>query len=224
MSEALTRVLVADDHPIVTRGLVALLASMPDMSLVATATSGGEALELSREHRPDVVVMDAAMPGGDGMTATRRLREELPDTRVLVLSVHGDEETLFGALRAGARGYVVKGASHEQLERALRAVAAGEAVFCSGVSERVLQHFGADAPSLPDPLRALSDREREVLDLLASGLGTKEIGRRLFLSPKTVRNHIANIVAKLQLADRAHAIAFGRQAGLGETRTRSTLR
>jgi DNA-binding NarL/FixJ family response regulator len=211
-----TRVVVADDHPIVTRGLAALLAGMPDMSLVAAVESGAEALQVSREHRPDLVVMDALMPGGDGMTATRRLREELPDTRVLVLSVADDDESLFGALRAGAQGYVVKGASHERLARALRAVAAGEAVFCSAVAARVLQHFGADAPALPDPLRELSDREREVLDLLASGLGTKEIGRRLFLSPKTVRNHIANIVAKLQLADRAHAIAYGRQAGLGK--------
>jgi DNA-binding NarL/FixJ family response regulator len=218
MSMTLTRVLVADDHPIVIRGLAALLAGMPDMSLVATATSGAEALELSREHRPDLVVMDAEMPGCDGMTATRRLREELPDTRVLVLSVHDDEDSLFGALRSGARGYFVKGASHTQLERALRAIADGEAVFCPVVSARVLQHFGADAPLLPNPLRGLSERECEVLDLLASGLGTKEIGRRLFLSPKTVRNHIANIVAKLQLADRAHAIAFGRQAGLGRAR------
>jgi DNA-binding NarL/FixJ family response regulator len=220
MSGNVTRVVVADDHPIVTRGLAGLLAAMPDMSLVATARSGAEAVELSREHRPDVVLMDVAMPGGDGATATRRLREELPHTRVLVFSVRDDDESLFGVLRAGARGYVVKGASHEQLERALRAVAAGEAVFCSTVAARVLQHFGADAPALPDPLRGLSEREREVLDLLASGLGTKEIGRRLFLSPKTVRNHIANIVAKLRLADRAHAIAYGKQAGLGQPRGR----
>jgi DNA-binding NarL/FixJ family response regulator len=216
MSGAVTRVVVADDHPIVTQGLVALVAGMPDMSLVAAAGSGSEAVEISLEQRPDLVVMDAVMPDGDGVTATRRLREELPDTRVLVFSAHDDEESLFGALRAGANGYVVKGASRDELARALRAVAAGEAVFSSGVAARVLQHFGAEAPALPDPLRGLSDREGEVLDLLACGLGTKEIGLRLFLSPKTVRNHIANIVAKLQLADRAHAIAYAKQAGLGK--------
>jgi DNA-binding NarL/FixJ family response regulator len=199
----------------VTRGLGALLAGMPDMTLVAAAGSGRETLEACREHRPELVVMDVDMPDGDGIATTRRLRDELPEARVLVLSMHEDEESVFGALRAGARGYVLKGAGHEKLARALRAVAAGEAVFGVEIAERVLQHFGADAPPLPDPLRGLSARECEVLDLLARGLGTKEIARRLFLSPKTIRNHIANIVAKRQLADRAHAIAYARQAGLG---------
>ncbi len=137
--------------------------------------------------------------------------------------MHVEEEKVFGALRAGARGFVLKGAGHERVVRAMRSVLAGEAVFGAEIADRVLQHFGAGAPPLPTPLRGLSERECEVLDLLAAGLGTKEIARRLFLSPKTVRNHIANIVAKLQLADRAHAIAYGRQAGLGRVRARPAL-
>jgi DNA-binding NarL/FixJ family response regulator len=215
-----TRVVAVDDHPMVTRGLSALLDGMGDMILVAAAGSAREALEACSEHRPDVVVMDLDLPDGDGASTTRRLRQELPAVRVLVLSMHDDENRLFAALRAGAHGYVLKGAAHGDVERALRAVAAGEAVFGAGVANRVLQQFGAAPPPLPDPLQPLSDREREVLDLLASGLGTKEIGRGLYLSPKTVRNHIANIVGKLGLADRAHAIAYARQAGLGTRRAR----
>jgi DNA-binding NarL/FixJ family response regulator len=214
MSESATRVVVVDDHPMVVRGLAAVLAGMADMTLVGSAGSGSGALDVCRRQRPELVVMDIALPGGDGLAATRRLRQELPGARVLVLSMHDDEQALCAALRAGAHGYLVKGAGEEQLARALRAVAAGEAVFGAEVAGRVLRQFGADAPALPDPLHGLSAREREVLGLLAAGLGTKEIGRRLFLSPKTVRNHIANIVAKLRLADRAHAIAYARQLGL----------
>ncbi len=215
MTAAPARVVVADDHPMVTRGLGAVLAGIPELMLVATAASGREALEACRAHTPELVVLDVDMPDGDGVATTRQLLAEQPDSRVLMLSMHADEESLFGALRAGAHGYVLKGCGSEHVTRAMRAVAAGEAFFGAGVAARVLQHFGAAAPALPDPLRGLSERECEVLDLLASGLGTKEIGLRLWLSPKTVRNHIANIVAKLQLADRAHAIAYARQAGLG---------
>jgi DNA-binding NarL/FixJ family response regulator len=207
--------MLVDDHPLVLRGLETLLAGLPDMTLVATARSGREALDACRECRPDLIVMDLRLPDGDGIVTTRRLLAELPATRVLVLSLADDEESLFGALRAGARGYVGKGAGQEQIAAALRGVAAGDAIFGANVADRVLQQFGADPPALPDALSGLSAREREVLDLLASGLGTKEIARRLYLSPKTIRNHIANIVAKRQLADRAHAIAFARQAGLG---------
>jgi DNA-binding NarL/FixJ family response regulator len=215
MTADTVRVVIVDDHPMVLRGVSALVEATPDMHVVATAATAALALDACLEHRPDVVVMDLSLPDGDGVAITRRLRESLPDARVLVLSMCDDEDALFGALRAGAHGYVLKGAPHDCVVRALRSVAAGDTVFGAGVSGRVLQHFGANAPAPPDPLRGLSAREREVLDLLASGLGTKEIGRRLFLSPKTVRNHISNIVAKRQLADRAHAIAYARQAGLG---------
>jgi DNA-binding NarL/FixJ family response regulator len=216
MSEIPTRVLAVDDHPMVTQGMRSLIAGMPDMSLVATAASVAGALDACVAHGPDLIVMDINLPDGDAIQATRRLRQLAPTARVLVLSMHSDEEFVFGALRAGAHGYVLKGAPHDHFARALRAVAAGEAVFGAGIADRVLQHFGAAPPPVPDPLQPLSDREREVLDLLAGGLGTKEIGRRLFLSPKTIRNHISNIVGKLQLADRAHAISYARQAGLGE--------
>jgi DNA-binding NarL/FixJ family response regulator len=210
-----TRVLLVDDHPMVTRGLAALLEAEPGLEVVATAASREEGLAACAEHRPELVVMDVRLPDGEGVELTRRLRERFPETRVLMLSMHDDEESLFGALRAGAHGYVLKGAGHACVLRAVRSVAAGDAVFGAGVASRALQHFGAQAPPPPDPLQGLSEREREVLDLLAAGLGTKEIARRLYLSPKTVRNHIANIVAKRDLADRAHAIAYARQAGLG---------
>jgi DNA-binding NarL/FixJ family response regulator len=209
------RLVVADDHPMVTRGLGAVVAAATDLELVATAASGREALEACRMHQPDLVVLDVDMSDGNGGAVARQLLVEQPRARVLMLSMHADDESVFAALRAGAHGYLVKGAGCEQVMRAMRAVAAGEAIFGADVAARVLQHFGAAPPPLPGPLEPLSARECEVLDLLASGLGTKEIALRLFLSPKTVRNHIASVVAKLRLADRAHAIAYARQAGLG---------
>jgi DNA-binding NarL/FixJ family response regulator/DNA-binding SARP family transcriptional activator len=163
MTEPVTRVVVVDHHPMVIYGLAALLIGMPDMSLVASARSGREALKVCREHRPDLVVIDAVMRDGDGIEVTRRLREELPGARVLILSVGDDDESLFGALRAGARGYVLKVADHEQMSRALRSVAAGEAVFSSEVAGRVLQHFASDTPAAPGRLNGLSSVECEVL-------------------------------------------------------------
>lgn len=213
-------VVVADDHPMVVQGLVAVIDSTPGAVLLATATTGREALQACREHRPEVAVIDIAMPDMDGIEATRRIVRELPDTRVVILSMHDDDEALFGALRAGAHAYLVKGANREAVAHALQAVAAGEAVFNAAVAPRLLQQFGATPPPLPDALGALSDREREVLELLAQGKATKEVASKLFVSPKTVRNHVANIVAKLQVTDRANAIALARRQGAGTGKPR----
>ena len=213
-------VVIVDDHPMVLRGVSALVEATPDMHVMATAGTAARGLDACLEHRPDVVVMDLSLPDGDGIAITRRLRESLPEARILVLSMCDDEDALFGALRAGAHGYVLKGAAHDCVVRALRSVAAGDTVFGAGVSGRVLQHFGANAPALPDPLRGLSAREREVLDLLASGLGTKEIGRRRSCLPRPCETTSPTSSPSANLADRAHAIAYdvrpasaGRRAG-----------
>ena len=212
------RVVVADDHPLVLEGLAAVLETMPDMALLASARTGREAVEAARAHDAELVVMDLGMPELDGIEATRLLLAERPDTRVLVLTMQEDDDSLYGALRAGARGYLLKGAPHAEVAAALRTVAAGEAVFGAGVAERILAHFGARPTAPPDPFPELTEREREVLELLAGGAGTKEIARRLYLSPKTVRNNVAAILRKLQVADRAQAIAHARRAGLPRDR------
>lgn len=210
------RVLLVDDHPMVRRGLRALLESVPDAEVVGEADSGERAVELARELTPDVVVMDLAMPGVGGVEATRRITAERPGTGVLVLTMHTDDDSVFAAMRAGARGYLVKGADTPEVLRAITAVAAGEAIFGPSVASRVLAYLtrplsAQDATLFPE----LTDREREVLDLIAHGRSNGEIAAQLFLSPKTVRNHVSNVFAKLQVADRADAIVRARRAGLG---------
>ncbi|WP_214107521.1 response regulator [Acrocarpospora catenulata] len=208
------RVLVADDHPVYRRGLVGVLAEEGDVEVVGEAADGDAALRLAAELRPDVVLMDLHMPGVNGVEATRRLA---PECRVLVLTMFDDDESVLAATRAGARGYLVKGASGERIMSAVRAVAAGDAVFGADVAGRVLDVLAADrrGARAGRPFPALTDREREVLDLIAAGRSNPEIARRLFLSDKTVRNHVSAIFAKLQVADRAQAIVRAREAGLG---------
>jgi len=209
-------VLVVDDHPVFRHGLKALLGALPEVEVAAEGTDGAEALSLAREHRPDVVVMDLQMPGMDGVTATRRIVEELPGTGVLVLTMFEDDESVFSAMRAGARGYLVKGADSPDVERAITAVARGEAIFGPGVAERVLGYLTRPLSAHDDVVfPELTDREREVLSLIAAGLGNAVIATRLCLSPKTVRNNVSSIFTKLQVADRAEAIVRARRAGLG---------
>jgi DNA-binding NarL/FixJ family response regulator len=208
-------VVVADDHPMVRAGLRSVLASMADFELVAEAENGEETIAAVSQHHPDLVVMDLHMPGIGGLEATRQVRRQSASTRVVVLTMSDDDAALFAAMQAGACGYLVKGASYDEVRRAIAGAAAGEAVFGSTVAARVLGAL-ANAPVTDAADESgLSQREREVLELLVAGSGTSDIARKLYLSPKTVRNHISALLTKLDVPDRAQAIAWARNAGLG---------
>ncbi|MEU6414865.1 response regulator transcription factor [Microbispora sp. NPDC046933] len=210
---AAIRVLLADDHPVVRRGLAELLGTLTGVEVVGQAGTGHEALREVALHRPDVVVMDLRMPVLDGVEATRRIVRDHPATAVLVLTMFDEDTLIAEALRAGARGYLLKTAEQEELERAIRAVAAGDAIFSSSVAGRVLKQVAAarDVSVLPH----LSPREREVLDLMATGATNGAIAQRLNLSPKTVGNHISAIFLKLGVSTRGEAIVIAKDAGLG---------
>jgi len=208
------RVVLVDDHPVVLGGLRALLASLPGYEVVGEATDGEAGVREVVLTKPDVVLMDIRMPGIDGLEATRRIREAVGGVAVLVLTMFDDDATVFGAMRAGAQGYLLKGAAQDEIDRAIRAVVAGEAIFSPGVAQRVLGYFAAPPP-VADPFPGLTAREREVLDLVAAGVRNQQIAERLFLSPKTVANHISSIFVKLEVADRSAAIVRARQGGLG---------
>jgi DNA-binding NarL/FixJ family response regulator len=219
MSRAI-RILIADDHPLFRAGLRALLESIPDTEVAGEAATGEEAVEVALALAPDVVVMDINMPGLNGIDATRRIVDESEDVRVLVMTMHDDDEAVFAAIRAGARGYQLKGAAQDETLRAIRSVANGEAIFGPRIADR-LQRFLAATPTL-DPSQAfpqLTDRELEILQLLAERRTNAEIAAQLFLSQKTVRNYVSGILAKLQVADRAEARLVARAAGLGDTDT-----
>jgi DNA-binding NarL/FixJ family response regulator len=208
-------VLIADDHPIVREGLRAVLAVLPDFELVGEATTGTEAVTIAQATQPHLVVMDLHMPEVDGVEATRQLVAANPSIGVMILTMHDDEGMLLAAVKAGARGYLLKGSSHTEIAQALRAVVAGGAAFGPGIADRVLLRLtGPVIPAAPFP--QLTRRELEVLALLAQGKGNQDIAHRLWLSPKTVRNHVANIVAKLEVGDRFGAIVLARDAGLGQ--------
>ena len=210
------RVLVADDHPVFLHGLTGVLAEAPDMVLVGEVADGDQAVVQALKAEPDVVLMDLKMAGCGGVEATRQLTEKLPGTAVLVLTMFDDDESLHAALRAGARGYLVKGTSGEFILAGIRAVAEGSAVFGSDVASRVLGRLTSD-PRIrrTGPFPELTDCEIEILDLLAAGRTNAEIARELVVSAKTVTNHITNVFAKLGVTDRAQAIIRGRDAGLG---------
>ena len=211
---ALIRVVLVDDHPVVLGGLRALLDSLPDFEVVGQATDGEAGVREVVLTKPDVVLMDIRMPGIDGLEATRRIRESTEGVAVLVLTMFDDDDTVFGAMRAGAQGYLLKGADQVEIDRAIRAVVAGEAIFSPGVAQRVLGYFAAPPP-VAAPFPELTAREREVLDLMAAGERNQVIADRLFLSPKTVANHISSIFVKLAVADRSAAIVRARREGLG---------
>ena len=216
----MTTVILADDHPVVLQGLRAVLDGVDDIEIVAEAQDGHDAVRLCVELAPDVVVMDLQMPGLDGIEATRQLRRTAPDTAVLVLTMFEGDDMVFGAVSAGAAGYLLKGTSGADIVGAIRAAAAGQAVFGSALARRLQHWFEHPPTSQSVPFPDLTDRERTILDGVAAGLTNAEIGAKLFLSPKTVANNVSTILAKLHVAHRAEAIVRARDAGLGrEPRT-----
>ena len=214
------RVLVADDHPAYRRGLALLLTEVDDLEVVGSADTGAVAVEMARALAPDVVLMDLRMPDLDGIEATRRIKRLAagPVPAVVVLTMFDDDESVFTAMRAGARGYLLKGADQDEIVRAIRAVAAGEAIFGPEVAARVVDHFAAGAGSTTAAFPALTEREREVLAMIAAGQGNATIAHELMISLKTVRNHVSNIFTKLQVSDRSSAIVKARRAGLADDR------
>jgi DNA-binding NarL/FixJ family response regulator len=207
------RVVLADDHPVVRDGLSALLGSVDGIDVIATVATGHDAVRSAVTLHPDVLVLDIQMPDLDGVSAAREITRDAPAVAVLMLTMFDDEESVFAAMRAGARDYVLKGATQEEISRAVRAVAAGEAIFGPGIARRVLVRRSRRDRSLPQ----LTPRERQVLELLAAGLPTTVIGGRLGLASKTVSNHASAIFAKLQVVDRTEAITRARKAGLGSS-------
>ncbi|KGN36786.1 response regulator [Knoellia subterranea] len=209
------RILIADDHPVVRSGLRALIGTLEGLIVVGEAADGEHAVREVQILRPDVVLMDVRMPGVDGVEATRRIRAVQPATAVLMLTMYDDDATVLTAMRAGARGYLLKGASQDEILGAIRAVVTGQVIFGPGVAARMLAFFAEAPQPETNPFPQLTERERAVLDLLASGLPTARIAERLYLSPKTVSNHLTSIFAKLEVADRSAAIIVARDGGLG---------
>jgi DNA-binding NarL/FixJ family response regulator len=213
------RVLIADDHPLFRGGMHGLLDAVPDMDVVGEAATGEEAVALTAALHPDVIMMDIKMPGLNGIAATREILAANPQIGILVITMFEDDDTVFAAMRAGARGYLLKAAGHEEILRAIRGVANGEAIFGPGIARRLIGFFaGSPAAAPAAPPRAfpeLSDREDEILRLIAQGRSNHQIAERLGLSVKTIQNHVSNIFGKLQVADRVQAVIRARQAGLG---------
>jgi len=210
-------ILIADDHADFRAGLRALLEAADDLEIVGEAATGVEAVSQATTLQPDVILMDINMPGLNGIEATRRILYMSPHIRILMLTMFEDDDSVFAAVRAGARGYLLKGARKAEILRALRAVNNGEAIFGPGIAQRLIHYFATPHPTTPAPLfPELTEREREILALMAQHLTNPEIADRLILSQKTVRNQVSNIFSKLQVADRAQAIIRAREAGLGQ--------
>jgi DNA-binding NarL/FixJ family response regulator len=216
------RVLIVDDHALFRDGLNAILTFAPDVEVVGEAANGQEALQKAAALSPDVILMDIQMPDMTGLEATRRILGVLPDTGIIMITMLEDDDSLFAAMRAGARGYVLKGADKSEMLRSIRAVAQGEAIFGPAIARRLAGFFqqvnvttddDGQAQAFPD----LTDREREVLELVANGRTNQEISARLHITKKTVSNHISSIYNKLQVVDRVQAIILARNAGLGST-------
>jgi DNA-binding NarL/FixJ family response regulator len=214
------RILIADDHPLFRDGLRLLLESVDDMQVVGEATSGEDVVALAAALQPEVILMDIKMPGLNGIEATRRILAAGPGIKILIVSMFEDDDSVFAALRAGARGYILKGAVQAETLRAIRAVGNGEAIFSPAIAQRVIQYFASPrAGTLPPAFPELTEREYEILQLIAQRASNMEIAAKLVLSPKTVRNHVSNIFSKLHVADRTEAMMAARIAGLGETRS-----
>lgn len=206
-------VLIADDHPVFRSGLSALLATESRIEVIAEADNGRRAIELAEALQPDVVVMDLHMPEIDGVAATRAITQSSPHVAVLVVTMFDDDDSVFAAMRAGARGYLLKGSNQSELLRAVHVIGSGGAVFGPAIAAKVTEYFSRRPSAAAFP--QLTDRENEILDLLAEGLNNARIAARLQISDKTVRNHVSNVLTKLAVSDRAQAIVRAREAGLG---------
>lgn len=213
MSEKIT-VLLVDDYAMVRQGVRAFLATQPDIDVVAEAGTGEEAVALAAQHIPDVILMDLVMPGMDGVEATRAVKQVSPRTQVVVLTSYHEDEHIFPALKAGALSYILKDLSAEELAGAVRKAAAGEAVLNSNVATRVIKEMQGIRAEGINPYTQLSERELEVLKLIAAGLSNAEMAARLFLSEKTIKGHVSNILSKLQLGDRTQAAVYAWREGV----------
>lgn len=213
----MTSVLVVDDHALFRAGMLSVLATMDGVTVAGDVADGESAVAAVAELRPDVVLMDLRMPGIGGLAATSRIVDRHPEVAVVVLTMSEDADSVFAALRAGARGYLLKESGADDVHRTITAVARGEAVFGARVAEQVVGFFSQSAVSQPTPqaFPELTAREREVLDLMARGLDNASIARRLFLSEKTVRNRVSDVLGKLRAQTRAEAVARARDAGIG---------
>lgn len=218
MAEPVIGVLVVDDHPLFREGLAALLNAAAETSVIGEASSGAEAVAKAETLKPDIILMDIQMPDMNGIEATRRILSHEPSMRVIMLTMLEDDDSLFAAMRAGVRGYILKGADKAEVLRTVTAVSQGQAVFGPGIAGRITSFFqGNGQPGkTASPFPELTERESEVLNLIARGLNNQEIARRLHVSGKTVSNHISNIFNKLQVVDRAQAIVKAHRAGMGE--------
>jgi len=209
------RILIADDHPLFRKGMRTLLTATADTEVIGEATTGREVIELAAALQPDVILMDLQMSGVNGIEATRQILQDSPNIRILVVTLFEDDASVFTALRAGARGYILKDAKEDEILRAIRAVGSGEAIFSPAIATRLMEFFATPRPSASKEIfPTLTDREREILQLIARGSTNHDIARQLVLSVKTVNNYVSNIFSKLQVADRAQAIIRARDAGL----------
>ena len=209
------RILVVDDHPVFREGMIAILSGVEDIEIVGEAATGAEAIAMAEEHQPDIVLMDIDLPDRSGIDSTREILQASPHIRVIMLSMIDDDSSIFSAMGAGAKGYLLKGARRREIVRAVYAVADGWAIFGSAIAQRMMYYFDAQKqnPGI-NVFPELTAREREVLGLLSKGKNNSEIGTMLGLRPKTVRNHISNILNKLQVTDRSKAIILARESGL----------
>jgi DNA-binding NarL/FixJ family response regulator len=209
------RILIVDDHPLFRKGMRGLLESLPEMKVVGEAATGEEAITLAANLAPDVIVMDLQMPGGSGISATRAILNASPHIRILMVTLYEDSESVFAAIKAGARGYILKDAGADEIARAIQAVGRGEAIFSPAIANRLIDFFATPYPPTPkDAFPTLTDREREILRLIAQGQTNAEMAQELSLSIKTIQNYVSNVFSKLQVADRAQAIIRAREAGL----------
>jgi DNA-binding NarL/FixJ family response regulator len=211
------RILIVEDHPMFRDGLFKMLETVEGFEVVGEAASGEEAVELAEQLKPNIILMDINLPKLSGIEATKRIVQTIPDIGILILTMYDDDSSVFSAMRAGARGYLLKEANRNEIVRAIQAVSEGEAIFSPAIARRMMFYFEAKMKVTNiDVFPQLTEREREVLDHIAKGKNNAEIANSLGLNQKTVRNHVSNILSKLQASDRTHAIIMAREAGLGK--------